>query len=1091
MDRRSWPWKKKSSDKSSADKAVAVSESISIPTSAGSQGDKVKQDSYKKPNYVQISVESYSHLTGLEDQVKSFEDQVKSYDEQVKRYEDQQLVYEDQIKNLEDEVKELNEQLSEAHSEMTTKENLVKQHAKVAEEAVSGWEKAEAEAATLKNHLESVTLLKLTAEDRASHLDGALKECMRQIRSLKEEHDKNLNDVELANTKKWDKMKLEFDAKIANLDQELLRSAAENAAVSRSLQERSNMLIKMSEEKSQAEAEIELLKSNIESCEREINTLKYELHIVAKELEIRNEEKNMSVRSAEVANKQHLEGVKKIAKLEAECQRLRGLVRKKLPGPAALAQMKLEVDSLGRDYGETRIKRSPVKPPSPHSPHFSSLPEFSLDSIQRYQKENDLLTERLLAMEEETKMLKEALAKRNTELQASRNICAKTVSKLQSLESQLQSNSQLKSTTRSGLQTPTLGSLSNPPSVASFSEEGNDDEMSVAGSWATALISELSHNKKDKSIESPQRADSANRLELMDDFLEMEKLAYSSNDSHGTISSPDTSGHARCGIPNQDQIAVATDSELQAKEKPELEKPNGDSLTLVPQPDGDLMNLKSKISVLLMSLPKDTDPVKLYEEISLVVQAVRGPSHEGLAVGVKDATGCSDATSDHQASSKNLELIEGNETLHAKDQELAAAISRIYDFVLILGKEAKSVLGTSTEENGLIQKLEEFYVAFKEIVGSKIDLNDFVLCLSGILGKAGELRFSFVGYEINDAETSSPDCIDKVALPENKLDQCPASEGYSNGCTQFSDSTSDPDIPHDGNSVPTSELNVSSWKCMQEEFEQMKLEKENMVMDLARCTENLETTKSQLRETEIHLSEVKSQLTAAQKSNGLSETQLKCMAESYNSLEVRADDLQSRVNLLESKISMLDNELEEERKNHRDTEARCKDLQEQLQRVETSPAADLDGKSNQERELAAAAEKLAECQETIFLLGKQLKGMRPQTEFMGSPLNERSPKGQTFAAEEEVEEEELTTSNGMSLHQQVGEVGNESPVHLDNHQISPWDSEANDLLRSPMGSSKTTSKHRPTKSGSSSSSSNPTPEKNTRGFSRFFSTKAK
>lgn len=105
----------------------------------------MKQDSYKKPNYVQISVESYSHLTGLEDQVKSYEDQmksyedqVKSYDEQVKRYEDQQLVYEDQIKNLEDEVKELNEQLSEAHSEMTTKENLVKQHAKVAEEAVCG-----------------------------------------------------------------------------------------------------------------------------------------------------------------------------------------------------------------------------------------------------------------------------------------------------------------------------------------------------------------------------------------------------------------------------------------------------------------------------------------------------------------------------------------------------------------------------------------------------------------------------------------------------------------------------------------------------------------------------------------------------------------------------------------------------------------------------------------------------------------------------------------------------------------------------------------------------------------------------------------
>ncbi|KAL8218450.1 hypothetical protein R6Q57_021823 [Mikania cordata] len=988
MDRRSWPWKKKSSDKSGADKAVVGTD--------GSQGDKVKQDAYKKPNYVQISVDQFSHLTNLEDQVKTYEDQVnsyedqvksyadqvKSYDEQVKRYEDQQLVYEDQIKNLEDEVKELNEQLSEAHSEITTQENKVKQHSKVAEEAVSGWEKAEAEAATLKNHLESVTLLKLTAEDRASHLDGALKECMRQIRNLKEEHEQTVHDLVLAKTKQFEKMKLEFDAKVANLDQELMRAAAENAAVARSLQERSNMLIKMSEEKSQAEAEIELLKSNIESCEREINSLKYELHIVAKELEIRNEEKNMSVRSAEVANKQHLEGVKKIAKLEAECQRLRGLVRKKLPGPAALAQMKLEVDNLGRDYIEPRVKRSPTKPPtptpisSPHSPHFSSIPDFCLDNnTQKYQKENDLLTERLLAMEEETKMLKEALAKRNTELQASRSICAKTVSKLQSLESQLQSNSHLK--------TAVSQNSSNPPSVASISEEGQDDDVSIVGSSAAATITELSPNKKDKNIGSPQRPENANRLELMDDFLEMEKLACSSNDS-----------------------SVAT------------EKTNLDLLE----------HLKSRVSDLLNSLPKDADTEKLYEEISQVVQ--------------------------------------GNSGEKENDQELTEALSRIYDFVLIMRKEAKSVVGNSLEENENFQKLEEF----RTFEANKINLNDFISCVSGVLGKACELRFSFAGDEINDAEASSPDCIDKVALPENKAD-------YSNGCMRLSDATSDPDLPHDGNSVPTSESRVSLLKCSLEEFEQLKLEKDNMTMELSICNETLETMKSKLTETEVELSEVKSQLTAAEKLNSLSETQLKCMAESYNSLENRAVDLQSRVNLLESKIVMLENELEEEKKNHKDTEARCIDLHEQLQRIETS-AAVVDEKTSQEKDLA---EKLAECQETIYLLGKQLNGMRPQTEFIGSPLNQ---KFQTFVEDQMQEDEELTTISGMNL-----QMGNESPIQLDNN-FSPSDSEANNLLKSPMSSR--TSRHRPTKSGSSSSSSsNPTPEKNARGFSRFFSAKAK
>ncbi|GJV74422.1 hypothetical protein Tco_1506006 [Tanacetum coccineum] len=40
----------------------------------------------------------------------------------------------------------------------------------------------------------------------------------------------------------WDKLKLKFDAKVASLDQELMRSAAENDAVPRSLQQCSNML---------------------------------------------------------------------------------------------------------------------------------------------------------------------------------------------------------------------------------------------------------------------------------------------------------------------------------------------------------------------------------------------------------------------------------------------------------------------------------------------------------------------------------------------------------------------------------------------------------------------------------------------------------------------------------------------------------------------------------------------------------------------------------------------------------------------------------------------------------------------------------
>lgn len=45
---------------------------------------------------------------------------------------------EDQVVNMENQIKDLEANLSAAYSELDNKESLVKQHAKVAEEAVSG-----------------------------------------------------------------------------------------------------------------------------------------------------------------------------------------------------------------------------------------------------------------------------------------------------------------------------------------------------------------------------------------------------------------------------------------------------------------------------------------------------------------------------------------------------------------------------------------------------------------------------------------------------------------------------------------------------------------------------------------------------------------------------------------------------------------------------------------------------------------------------------------------------------------------------------------------------------------------------------------
>ncbi|XP_022876058.1 filament-like plant protein 4 [Olea europaea var. sylvestris] len=1095
MDKRSWPWKKKSSEKQVAEKSLAIVSGIptSPPNVAATQADQAKQDNSKKAKHVQISVESYTHLTGLENQVKS---------------------YEERVMTLEDEVRELNKKLSEANSEIINKENLVKQHAKVAEEAVSGWEKAEAEASALKNHLESVMLLKLTSEDRASQLDGALKECMRQIRNLKEEHEQKLHEVILNKTKQFDKMKLDLEAKIANLDQALLRSAAENAALSRSLQERSNTLIKLSEEKTQAEAEIEHLRTNIESCEKEIKSLDYELHIASKEIEIRNEEKNMSVRSADAANKQHLEGVKKIAKLEAECQRLRGLVRKKLPGPAALAQMKHEVENLGRDYGESHLRRFPITPPSPH---LFQLPEFSLDNLQKYQKENELLAERLLAMEEETKILKEALSHRNDELQASRSICAQTASKLQSLEVQMQANSEEKSSSKSNIQLAIDGLYSqncnDSASLISRAGDGNDDDAVCSGSCATAVTSELSNFKMQKYVDCLQKSETASHLDLMDDFLEMEKLALLSNNSNEAVSRADTSGNisnARSGIVNHDMVEVTTSPDAQssqhhnskAQKHPKEEATASSPQLQVYQPI--FLKLQSKISV-LKSMSTEKDMEGSLEDICRVVQDFLDTLHHQSVNCVDEVTHCPATPSYHQTFAEypaipvEREMLLSGEgkpctkSAHTTNQEVEAAISQIYAFVMNLGKEAKAVVGISPDVVALKQKLDIFSAKYNDSIRSGTNLMDFVLDLSQVLNKAGVLQFNVLGYRSSEVENGSYDCIDKIVLPENKGVVDSLGKRYPNGCAHFSDTTSDPDISHDGNLVPTSESTTPLWECSLEEFDQLKLERDNMAIDLATCTENWENTKSQLLDTDQLLTEVKSQLTSAQKSNRLAETQLKCMAESYKSLETRAEEIQTEVNILHSKIESLDNELQEERRSHQDALTRCRDLQEQLQRTECA-AADIDAKTNQEKELAAAAEKLAECQETIFFLGKRLKALRPQTDSIGSPHSLKSKKSEASTEEEpiisglnlqDIDPAEMNASSSINLQRACSD----SPPDLYSVPFSPSDSEVYSFLGSPISSKHR--KHHPNQSGSSSASSTPTPEKHSRGFSRFFSSKGK
>ncbi|XP_073008806.1 filament-like plant protein 4 [Typha latifolia] len=1073
MDRRSWPWKKKSSEKAS----TADSSNGSLPNSGGNQAD---QENTKVVNYVQISPETYAHFT-----------------------------------DLEEEVKVLNEKLATAQSEMTTKENLVKQHAKVAEEAVSGWEKAEAEASVLKHQLESVTLSRLAAEERSSHLDGALKECMKQIRNVKEESEQKLHDVVFLRTKEWEEVKSELEARIIDFDQELLKASADNAALSRSLQERSNMLMKISEEKSQADAEIEVLKSGLQSCEREISSLKYEIHIVSKELEIRNEEKNMSLRSADVANKQHLEDVKKITKLEAECQRLRGLVRKKLPGPAALAQMKLEVENLGRDYGENRLRRSPAKNTAPHHT-LPPAPEFAFENFQPFQKDNEVLTARLLAMEEETKMIKEALSKRNSELQAARNMCAKTTSKLRSMEMQFLALNQQKSPSHSNMDIRFDVTLSqngsNGPSLSSMSEDGIDDEGSCSESWATALISELSQFKKGKEVDKG-KAENSNNLELMDDFLEMERLAClpaENNNSEGAVVNMKFEN-----ADNSKTLSVVSERNESGKEsEPALLSPERPSYSGNQSPhvefasskmDSPLLKLQSRIASVFDSQLLPDDVGKVLENISYILRDIQEelPQHslaciiDEPSVDVNcDEKECRDEVTDNGTKSK-LDGDLKSDTKHALNQELWNAISQLHNFVKSIGREVEIQCGPC-DYHGLREKIELFSTSVKKVPINEKSLHDFIIALSYILSETSEINFMMSNVKGTDVENNNLDCVDKVTLLENKVAMNgPIEANFTGRHSVISHSSSDPEFEGPINSDFGSK--TETQKCSLEEYEQLKSDKTNLEIELVECNEMLEHTKLQLTEAEKNMAELRSQLAASQKTNSLAETQLKCMAESYNSLESHTLELEAEMNFLKTKLETLNVELLAERQSHQEDLTRYKELQEQMERKEKSSMCsdpDTDIKMKQEREIATATEKLAECQETIFLLGRQLQSLRPPMEPLSSSPNNR----QQF--EDDLFEDEPGTSGdyprGVHSQQLLGQfefenaaanlterIGAESPFDGYNSHMSPSDTEASPFPKSPISSKR--QKHRSSRSASSFPLTNSTPEKHGRGFSRFFS----
>ncbi|KAB2023907.1 hypothetical protein ES319_D06G051800v1 [Gossypium barbadense] len=266
MEKKSWLWKRKSSERSPGE--TESSGSISSQSERFSDDQAFKASS---PNDCTKSPEVSSKASAVPEEVN-------------------------------DSIRSLTEKLSAALVNVSAKEDLVKQHAKVAEEAIAGWEKAENEVLVLKQKLETAVQQNSALEDRVTHLDGALKECVRQLRQAREEQEQKINEAVANTTRDWETIQFEFESQLLEL-----QNKAESVKSEPPPPFSPDLLHK------------------IEALKKENSALKLELSSQLEELQIRTIERDLSTQAAETASKQHLESIKRAAKLEAECRRLKAI----------------------------------------------------------------------------------------------------------------------------------------------------------------------------------------------------------------------------------------------------------------------------------------------------------------------------------------------------------------------------------------------------------------------------------------------------------------------------------------------------------------------------------------------------------------------------------------------------------------------------------------------------------------------------------------------------------------------------------------------------------------------------------------------
>ena len=231
---------------------------------------------------------------------------------------------------------------------------------------------------------------------------------MEQLLLVRDEKERLV--IEAANKISSEQKKTQdLQQKFEDANKQFEKVITENYNLRNTVDSKEKLIKELKESKAHSDQKLTDATARLEFSQKQCTSLKYDVCMLREELEIRNKEREYDLRSIHAAQKQQQESVKKIAALEAECQRLRTMVQKRLPGPVALAKMKDEVKRQGASSAENGTRR-PSRAIQPQLRARHSVSEGYQVKLQELGEENRHLRQLLAQKESDLKFVQSKYA---------------------------------------------------------------------------------------------------------------------------------------------------------------------------------------------------------------------------------------------------------------------------------------------------------------------------------------------------------------------------------------------------------------------------------------------------------------------------------------------------------------------------------------------------------------------------------------------------------------------------------------------------------------------------------------------------------